>query len=217
MTAEVTSPDPMTMSDHARLVEYRLLRRRLKKQKKLWNGKVSEANTALEHLQDAATPDTDAECRVRLEQMKRQSDVVDQMKADRKSTIDVIERAMDEILWARPAKAEQLVLGATKMPITKETALELRAALNDAAADDAEAASKGETPDYPPEKPGDMDDLRARLDALLAEAGLDAVTFAPEIPAEQADPDAEVVETEKPANTSKGRSSKGRGNLSAVT
>lgn len=219
MPAENLSKNPEHMSAHERLVALRLLDRRLGKVKKLWNGKVSECRTEADHLVDASTPDSDRECRSRLEAIKGKLDELETMKSDRKTAVDAIKRAWDEILYAKPATAEQLELGATRMPITKEAVRELSAAFHDAVADDKAAAESGETPKLPPEKAGDMDDLRARLDALLADAGLDAVTLAEPIPEVQADADlaGDEPEPERPANTGKRGTSKGRGNLSAVT
>lgn len=212
------------MSDHERLVALRLLDRRKSKVSKLWNGKVSEARTSAEHLVEAEVPKRDAECRQRLEAIKTALDECDDMKAKRKSTLDAIKSAWSEILYAAPATAEQLELGATRAPITKVAIVELRAAYNDAVADDAAAQENGETPKLPPEKQADMDDLRAKLDAMMADSGLDSISFGDEITADQTDPDAEVdedddEEEEKPAANTGGRgSSKGRGKakLSAV-
>lgn len=202
------------MNDHERLVALRLLDRRESKVKKLWNGKVSAARTASEHLLVAEAPKRDADCRVRIEAIKTSIDEVDDMKAKRKSALDAITSAWTEILYAAPATPEQLELGATRAPITKACVIELRAAYNDAVAEDAEVAEKGETPKVPAEAPADMDDLRAKLDAMMADSGLDAVSFPTEITADQTDPDAE--EDEPAANTRKARSSKGRGSLAAV-
>ncbi len=215
-TAEVSTVKKIEqMNDKERLVSLRLLGRRLSKVKKLWNGKVSAANTAKDHLLDADVPQRDADCKQRLEAIRTALDEVDEMKSKRKSAVDAIEAAYDEILYAAPATAEQLELGGTQAPITKVAATELRAAYNDAVAEDAEVAAKGETPKLPPEKAADMEDLRARLDAMAADAGLDSIGFGAEITADQTDPDAEP-EAAKPANTSGRGSSKGRGNLSAV-
>lgn len=214
---DVTTKKPETMTDHQRLVALRLLDRRLGKVKKLWNGKVSECKTAGDHLLEAATPEADADCRIRIEQIKSKLDELDTMKRDRKAAVDAIKTTMSEILYAVPATAEQLELGATRMPITKVAVVELRAAYNEAVADDAAAAEKGETPKLPPEKAADMDDLRARLDAMVAESGLGDIGFAQPIPEEQTNPDADAEdEREDKPNTKPPKSSKGRGNLSAV-
>lgn len=223
-TALPTTKKIEQMSDHERLVALRLLDRRKSKVSKLWNGKVSEARTSAEHLVEAEVPKRDAECRQRLEAIKTALDECDDMKAKRKSAVDAIKSAWSEILYAAPATAEQLELGATRAPITKVAIVELRAAYNDAVADDAAAQEKGETPKLPPEKQADMDDLRAKLDAMMADSGLDSISFGDEITADQTDPDAEVDEEddepeEKTAANTSGRGpSKGRGKakLSAV-
>ena len=219
MTAEndPTTQDPTRMSDHERWVAYRLLKRRLVRVKKHWNGTVSALKTELDHIVDEGVSKVDAENTHRWERFHGKTDQHEQAKKDRKTAVDRIEQSMDEIAFAVPAGGgEQLELGTAKAAITKIASMELRTALGEAKAEDDAAAAEGATPKYPPEKAGDMDDLRARLDAMMAEAGLDAVTFAPEIPAEQADPEAEDDEPEA-ANTSKAKPSKGRGKLSAVT
>lgn len=237
-TTDVTTKNPEHMTDRERLIALRLLKRRLLKVKKLWNGKVSECRTALEHLQDDAIPERDSDCRIRLERLKTKADELDTMKKDRKSALDAIDRTMDEILYAAPATAEQLELGATRTPITKESIRELRTAVAEAQVDDREVAEKGETPKYPAEKAADMADLLAHLETMMEESGLDSVGFAAPIPADQTDPDApgpEMPEAPKakkakpegkadtrddgdkaPRNTGGGRSSKGRDNLSVV-
>ena len=159
MPAENLQKNPDHMSAHERLVMLRLLDRRLSKIKKLWNGKVSECRTAADHLVDATVPASDAECRSQLEAIKSQLDLLDTMKSDRKSAVDSIKRAWDEVLYAKPATAEQLELGQTRTPITKESVRELSAAYHDAVADDKAAAATGEASKHPVEKLADMDEL----------------------------------------------------------
>jgi len=222
MTAETTTEVPAPkkiaqMTDHERLVALRLLDRRLDKVKKLWNGNVSKKRTEGEHLIDAAVPKTNAECRGRLEAIKSALDELDEMKDKRKAAVDEVKSAWNEILYSAPATAEQLELGATRAPITKAAVTQLKAAYNDAASEDEENKAKGETPKIPAQ--ADMDDLRARLDEMLASSGLGDVGFAEDIPAEQTDPDAEVdedAEEETAANTDAKPASKRRGKLTAV-
>lgn len=224
MTAETTTEVPTPkkiaqMTDHERLVALRLLDRRLDKVKKLWNGNVSKKRTEGEHLIDAAVPKTNAECRGRLEAIKSALDELDEMKDKRKAAVDEVKSAWNEILYSAPATAEQLELGATRAPITKAAVTQLKAAYNDAASEDEENKAKGETPKIPAESQADMDDLRARLDEMLASSGLGDVGFAEDIPAEQTDPDAEVdedAEEETAANTDAKPASKRRGKLTAV-
>lgn len=201
------------MSDKERLVALRLLDRRENNVKKLWNGRVSEAKKEYEHKIEADVPARDAECRQQLEAIKMALDVLDDTKSKRKSAIDAIRSAAHEILYAAPATAEQLELGATRAPITKTTQRELSAALEAAKADDLEAEQKGETPKVPPESVADMDDLRRKLDAMMADSGLGSVSFPDPITADQLETDGAVDAEE---NTSKRRTSKGRGNLTAV-
>ena len=222
MTAETESvPAPKKiaqMTDHERLVALRLLDRRLGKVKKIWNGKVSAQRTSTDHLIEAAVPKSNTECRSRLEAIKTGLDELADMKSARKAAVDEIKGAWDEILYSAPATAEQLELGATRAPITKQAVAQLKAAYNDAVSEDEENKDKGETPKIPAESQADMDDLRARLDEMFASSGLGDVGFAEEITADQTDPEAEVDDEEDApaANTEKPAASKRRGNLSAV-
>lgn len=225
MTAETTTEVPAPkkiaqMTDHERLVALRLLDRRLDKVKKLWNGNVSKKRTEGEHLIDAVVPKTNAECRGRLEAIKSALDELDEMKDKRKAAVDEVKSAWNEILYSAPATAEQLELGATRAPITKAAVTQLKAAYNDAASEDEENKAKGDTPKIPAETQADMDDLRARLDEMLASSGLGDVGFAEEITGDQTDPDAEVDggedDEEAAANTDAKPASKRRGRLTAV-
>lgn len=209
------------MTDHERLVALRLLDRRLGKVKKIWNGKVSAQRTSTDHLIEAAVPKSNTECRSRLEAIKTGLDELEDMKSARKAAIDEIKGAWDEILYSAPATAEQLELGATRAPITKAAVQQLKAAYNDAVSEDEENKDKGEKPKIPAESQADMDDLRARLDEMLASSGLGDVGFAEEITGDQTDPDAEVDgggedEEETAANTDAKPASKRRGKLTAV-
>lgn len=205
------------MTDHERLVALRLLDRRLSKVKKIWNGKVSAKRTEGEHLIEAAVPKA-SECKARLEAIKTSIDELADMKAARKAAIDEIDSAWDEILYSAPATAEQLELGATRAPITKQAVAQLKAAYNDAVSEDEENKDKEDKPKIPAESQADMDDLRDRLDEMLKSSGLGDVGFAEEITADQTDPEADVDDEEDApaANTEKPAASKRRGNLSAV-
>jgi len=225
MTAEtqteaVPAPKKIAqMTDHERLVALRLLDRRLSKVKKIWNGKVSAQRTSTDHLIEAAVPKSNTECRSRLEAIKTGLDELADMKSARKAAVDEIKGAWDEILYSAPATAEQLELGATRAPITKQAVAQLKAAYNDAVSEDEENRDKEEKPKIPAESQADMDDLRDRLDEMLKSSGLGDVGFAGEITADQTDPEAEVDgddEEEAAANTDAKPASKRRGRLTAV-
>ncbi len=205
------------MTDHERLVALRLLDRRLSKVKKIWNGKVSAQRTSTDHLIEAAVPKA-SECKARLEAIKTGLDELADMKSARKAAVDEIKGAWDEILYSAPATAEQLELGATRAPITKQAVQQLKAAYNDAVNEDEENRDKEDKPKIPAESQADMDDLRDRLDEMLKSSGLGDVGFAGEITADQIDPEADVDDDEDApaANTEKPAASKRRGNLSAV-
>lgn len=205
------------MTDHERLVALRLLDRRLSKVKKIWNGKVSAQRTSTDHLIEAAVPKA-SECKARLEAIKTSIDELADMKSARKAAVDEIKGAWDEILYSAPATAEQLELGATRAPITKQAVQQLKAAYNDAVNEDEENRDKEDKPKIPAESQADMDDLRDRLDEMLKSSGLGDVGFAGEITADQIDPEADVDDDEDApaANTEKPAASKRRGNLSAV-
>lgn len=143
---------------------------------------------------------------------------IDDELAARKAAIDEIDSAWDEILYSAPATAEQLELGATRAPITKQAVAQLKAAYNDAVSEDEENKDKEDKPKSPAESQADMDDLRDRLDEMLKSSGLGDVGFAEEITADQTDPEADVDDEEDApaANTEKPAASKRRGNLSAV-
>ena len=206
------------MTDHERLVALRLLDRRLSKVKKIWNGKVSAQRTSTDHLIEAAVPKSNTECRSRLEAIKTGLDELADMKSARKAAVDEIKGAWDEILYSAPATPEQLELGATRAPITKQAVAQLKAAYNDAVSEDEENKDKEDKPKIPAESQADMDDLRDRLDEMLKSSGLGDVGFAGEITADQIDPEADVDDEEDApaANTEKPAASKRRGNLSAV-
>lgn len=217
-SAEPTTKDPTRMTDHERWVAYRLLRRRLLRVKKHWNGTVSALKTAVEHIIDEGVSKVDSENTERWERFHNKTDEYEQAKKDRKAAIDRIEQSMDEIAFAVPAGGgEQLELGTAKAAITKIAGIELRAALGEAKAEDDAAATAGETPKYPPEKLADMEDLKARLDAMVSAAGLDLVTFESAEKPEDSEDDRTDEEKAPPAKNNKRRgASKGSDHLTVL-